>query len=777
MKDTLTSQVHFGAYELDVRRGELREGDRTVLLQEQPFQILVMLVQHDGEIVTREEIQKRLWPDDTVVEFDQSINAAIRKLRKALGDSVDEPRYIRTVAKQGYRLIVPVERMPNNGTAHEVPALFAPAMSTAMSRRVRSQWLWLLATLLIATVFIAALQYWRRWKPPKLSDKDTIVIADFDNDTGDPVFDDTLKQALSAQLLQSPFLNVLSNREVREALKEVNRSTNEPLREDLARQVCQHVGSKAVLAGSISSLGKGYILGLEARDCSSNAVLAEAQEQIPDKAAVLNALDEAAVRVRKEMGEPLTSVQKYAVPSAEATIPSLEAWKAYTTGTKIYTEQGIAPALPFYKRALEIDPKFARVYSALSIAYADMHETKLSHDYGRKAYQLRDTVTERERFAIESSYYVNVTGELDKAASTYELWQQSYPKDVGAYVNFGFVSGKLGNLEENLEATREAMRLRPDAWIPYVNLAGAYVTLNRLAEAQQVYKQAEQRKIANGAFQGPRYLLAFLEGDKAQMAQIATAAMGKPGTEDVMLASEADTEGWYGRLTNARRLTKEAIDSAQRSDARGTAARYQAAAALREAAAGRTQQARADVAAARSLGQSTDIDAMAALALALAGDADESEKIADELDKSRPLDTLVQRYWLPTVRAAIALAQKQPNRAIQFLTGMGSIELSIVSNLCPVYVRGEAYLMLHDGKASAAEFQKFIDHYGLVGNSPWGALARLGLARAYALEAQTDPAYREKARTAYQNFLTLWKDADPEIPVYKQAKAEYAKLQ
>jgi len=646
--------------------------------------------------------------------------------------------------------------------------------------RVRYRWKWLAAAAVVCVAIAGAGLYWRSHRPAKLTEQDTIVIADFANSTGDPVFDDTLKQALSAQLSQSPFLNVLSNRKVRGTLKEMNRSANEPLTEDVSRQVCQRAGSKAMLTGSIGLLNKEYMLGLKAVDCNTSDVLAEAQERAPNKEVVLKALDEAGVTIRRKMGEPVSSVQKYATPLAEATTPALEAWKSYSLGIKAAYKEGMTASLPFYKRALEIDPNFSRAYYALSVAYGNLKEGERSEEYGRKAYALRDAVSARERFAIEANYYENVTGELEKAANTFELWRQNYPRDVAPYGNLGVMYGRLGDLEKLLDASRQTMRLEPNYGVVYLNLASAYMNLNRLDEAEEVFKQAEQHKVAEENLLQDWYLMAFLKGDPAQMAQNIASGMGKPGTEDVMLASQADTEAWYGRLKNARKLTQQAMDSAQRNDAKETAASYQVAAALRETAVGNQQQARADVAEALKLAQNRVVKAMAALALAQAGDIGAAEKLADELNQARPLDTLVQRYWLPTIRAA-ALERKDPNRAVELLKGMGSLELGTVNTganvfLCPVYVRGEAYLMLQDGKAAAAEFQKFLDHYGLLTNFPWGALARLGLARAYALDAATDPAAREKARTAYQNFLTLWKDADPDIPIYKQAKAEYAKL-
>jgi serine/threonine protein kinase/DNA-binding winged helix-turn-helix (wHTH) protein/tetratricopeptide (TPR) repeat protein len=697
------------------------------------------------------------------------VNSAVPlKLKKIISRAIEKERQRRyqSVAEMGAELQLLADRSkePEGGRL-----------------RSRRRWVWPAAAAVVCAAMLAGGLYWRSHRAPKLTEQDTVVIADFDNSTGDAVFDDALKQALSAQLSQSPFFNVLSNRKVRAVLKEMNRSADESLTEDAAREVCRHAGSKAVVTGSIDHLHKGYILGLKAVNCNTGNVLAEAQERMPDKETVLKALDEAAITVRKQMGEPLSSVQKYAMPSPEGSTQSLEAWKSYSMGRKAEDKEGWTAALPFYKRAVEIDPTFARAYYALSVAYGNLNQGERAEEYGRKAHELRDNVSARERLTIEANYYDKVTGELDKAAQAYELWRQNYPRDVAPVGNLGVMYARLGDERKNLEAGREAMRLRPNYGAVYLNLAATYMNLNRLDEAEQAFRQAEQHSVTADQLLPYWYQLAFLKGDRARMAQMAAAAKDKPGTEDLMLASEADTESWYGRYTSARKLTQQAMGSAQRNDAGEAAATYQVVASLREAATGNRQQARADALAALNLAPSHSIQAMAALALAQTGDIGAAEKLAYELDKGRPLDTLMQRYWLPTIRAAIAVERKDPGGAIELLSRMGTLEMGEIATglnvyLCPVYVRGEAYLMLGDGKAAAAEFQKFLEHYGLLANFPWGALARLGLARAYALEAQTDPAAREKARTAYQNFLTLWKDADLDIPIYKQAKAEYEKL-
>jgi tetratricopeptide (TPR) repeat protein len=469
-------------------------------------------------------------------------------------------------------------------------------------------------------------------------------------------------------------------------------------------------------------------------------------------------------------------VQKYETPVADATTSSLEALKAYSLGQRTRFAKGETAALPFFKRAVELDPKFALAYRAMAVAYSDGNEIGRAAEYSRKAHDLREKVSERERFSIDGFYYFIATGELEKAAQTYELWKQTYPRDSIPYSNLGYIYVSLGNYEKALEESREALRLEPNNALSYLNVGGGYTSLNRLDEAEAVYKQAEERRLESETLLLGRYQLAFLKGDAPKMAQLASAAMGKQGTEDLLLAARADTEGWYGKLNNAHELTRRAMNSAQHNDAKESAASYQAAAALREVESGNQEQARADANAALKLAPNRDVRAIAALALARAGDSAGAARLAAELDKTFPLDTQVQRYWLPTIRAGVALERKDPNKAIELLKVAGPVELGFSTNLtifmCPVYLRGEAYLMLHDGNRAAAEFQKFIDHRGMVVNFSWGALARLGLARAYDVVGDT-----AKARAAYQDFLTLWKDADPDIPILKQAKAEYARLQ
>jgi tetratricopeptide (TPR) repeat protein/predicted Ser/Thr protein kinase len=651
----------------------------------------------------------------------------------------------------------------------------APPASTAKKRLA-----WLAATAVLLLGGVAA-WYSFSHRPAKLTNKDTIVLGDFDNKTGDGVFDDTLKQGLAVQLEQTPFLALLSDNKVNQTLKLMGRPAGDRLTPEVTHEVCQRTGSKAMVTGSIASLGSQYVIGLKAADCDSGDLLAEVQEQAASKETVLKALGTAAVSLRGKLGESASSVRKYATPLPEATTPSLEALQAYSRGWRTFDVQGGVEALPYLNRAIELDPNFALAYSALSIVYGNVEQLGRSAEAARKAYELRAKVSERERLRIEAFYYLEATGELDKSAQAHELWQQTYPQDSEPYINLSSIASTLGNWEKALANAREALRVDPTSGFTNGNLAVAYASLNRLDEAEAVYRQAEERKVDEDNLLVGHYQLAFLRNDPAEMDRWAAAATGRLGVEDPMLATQADTEAWHGRLKTANQLTQRAMNLAEANDAKESAASYQAAAALREVEFGNPEQARTAADAAVKLAPNRDVWAMAALALARAGDTAAAEKLAAELNQSFPLDTVVQRYWLPSIGAAVAIERKDPNRAVELLQPTRAIELgqplNLSVSLSPVYLRGEAYLMLGDGKAAAAEFQKFIDHRGLVANFSWGALARLGLARAYALDAAKSPAARAKARTAYQDFFTLWKDADPEVPVLIQAKAEYAKLQ
>jgi tetratricopeptide (TPR) repeat protein len=598
------------------------------------------------------------------------------------------------------------------------------------------------------------------------------VIADFENNTGDPVFDETLKQGLTVQLQQSPYINILSDRKVRDTLKLMNHPASEPFTEAVGREVCLRSNSKAMLVGAIAKPDDGYDIGIKAVDCNVGATIAEVQEKAASKEAILKALDRAALAMRAKLGESLGSVQRYATPLQEATTPSLEALRAYSIASKTRYSESSRAAIPLYKRAVELDPNFAMAFRSLAQLYGNVGQGERAQECSRKAYELRHGVSERERLAIEGDYFDRVTGELYKAAQTYEAWQRSYPGDSVAATSLTTVYNELGDLEKDLEAARAAMRLDPNSYVSYENLADAYGNLNRLDEQEQVFKQVKQR-FGGGAFLYVNwYELAFLKGNETQMAQMAALATGEPGVDVPRLASQEGTEAWHGRMKNARRLGEQALESARRE---GSPEGYLVLRALSRVLLVSPQQTRADASGALKGSNDPDIKAKAALALVMAGDTALAQKLEAELDKAYPLSTKIQDYWLPTIRAARALQAKEPAGAIELLKKTSAIELGD-GCLCSAYLRGHAFLSLDNAEAAAAEFHKFIDHYGIVSDFTWGVLARLDLARAYSLESKTNPAYHDKALTAYQNFLTLWKDADPDIPIYRQAKAEYKKL-
>jgi len=618
-------------------------------------------------------------------------------------------------------------------------------------------------------------------KAHALTDKDTIVVADFTNTTGDTVFDGALRQGLSVQLEQSPFFSMVSDQRIQQTLKMMGQKPGAKLTPEIAREVCQRAGSTAVLDGSIAQIGSQYLLTLKAVNCSNGESLASTESQATDKNHVLDALGKSASEIRNKLGESLASIQKSAsvesggAPDNDITTTSLEALNAYNQSWVVYREKGDAAAIPLLKRAIELDPNFARAYVAFGVRYGNISQTGLAATNLRKAYELRDRVSEREKLAIMAMYYLAVTGELQKSNEVYEVSAQTYPREAHPHVDLGNNYALLGRYESSVRESREALKLDEGNPNTYLNLSQAYLALGRLDDAKVTLDQSVAHKMDTPSLHQSRYWLGFLQGDEAIMQQEVAAMMGRVGGEDVLLSTQSSTDAWYGKLKKARDLTRRAMDSSVHNDTNETAAGYQAEAALREAEAGNHGQARADANAAMKLAANRDVRAIGALALARAGDTAGAEKLAAELDKTFPLDTLVQRYWLPTIRAAVAMERKDPNRAVELLKETSAIELCLPTNLtvalAPVYLRGEAYLALGDGDRAAAEFQKFIDHRGVVANFPWGALARFGLARAYAMQGDT-----AKARTAYQDFLTLWKDADADIPVFIAAKAEYAKL-
>jgi tRNA A-37 threonylcarbamoyl transferase component Bud32 len=605
-----------------------------------------------------------------------------------------------------------------------------------------------------------------------LGPTDTVVLADFSNSTGDPVFDDTLKQALQVQLAQSPFLNILSDRKVNSTLKLMDKKSGEALTGETARELCVRSASKAVLEGSIAKLGSEYVIGLKALNCASGDVLAHELVQAASKEQVLNTMGGATTKFREKLGESLNTVQKYDTPLEQATTSSLDALKAFTQGRKIRSEKGDTDAIPFFKHAIELDPQFAMAYDALGVSYSNLDEHGAASEYLTKAYELRGRVSEREKFSIAALYHDYVTGDREKANEMYLLWEQTYPRELAPHVNVGVNYSLMGQQEKFMAEGQECLRLDPGYSGCYNILMNNYIFLYKLDDAKGAYDQAVARKIDVQFLHELRFKLAFLQDDTAEMQRQAEWAAGIRGEGDYFVSRQASVAVFHGQMKTARELSRRAVEGARHNDLKQEAANYELGLAWAEAEIGNSVAARRQVASALAMSEDRDVQVQAGAVLARAGDAGQAQKIADDLAKKYPSDSLVNSLWLPTIRAAIEIERKNPAKAVEYLRTAQPYELSFLTELYPVYLRGVAYLEWMQGAQAAAEFQKVLDRRGLVGYNQQGALARLGLGRVYAMLGDT-----AKAKAAYQDFLKLWKDADPDIPVLIAAKSEYAKLQ
>ena len=784
METPAETVYRFGLFEVNAASGELLKQGSRIRLQEQPFRLLVILLEHSGEVVTREEIRSRLWAGNTYVDFEGSLRVAVRKLRDALGDDADNPRYIETIPKRGYRFLGPATRpadLPDasvrgsefNGSA---PGQASPALS---NRRA------LVGGIVVVIVIaaVAFLFFFRRTffqRATLLTERDTVVLADFDNSTGDPVFDGTLRQGLAVQLGQSPFLNLISDERLRQTLQLMNQPPDSRLTAGIARDICERTASAAVLNGSIATLGSQYVLGLRASDCHTGEILDEEQAQAARKEDVLNALGQIASRFRTRVGESLTTVEKHNIPLAEATTPSLEALKAYSTGWKIIHSGGEGAALPFFKRAVEIDPQFAMAYAVLGLTYGTTGESALAAENTSKAYALRDRASDKEKFFIAAYYDGRVTGNQEKAQQTCEAWARTYPRETMPHTFLaGFIYPASGKYEKAVEEARKAVQINPDGAVGYVELGANYVPLGRIEDAENVVRLASDRKLESPLLLLLRYDLDFLKTDTPAMQRDAALAQGKSESEDWISDHEAFVLAYSGRLHEARRMSHHAADLAQQAAHQERAALFQTGSALWDAMFGDAREARTNAKAALALGRNREIEYGVAFALALSGETVQSRSLADGLENNFPEDTAVRFSYLPSLRALEALNHGEPAKAVEVLQVAIPNELGqprsalqgFYGSLYPIYVRGLAYLAARQGSHAAAEFQKIIDHRGISTIDPIGTLAYLQLGRAHAMSGDT-----AKAKSAYQNFFDLWKNADPNIPILKQAKAEFAKL-
>ncbi len=787
----------FGPFQLDPERQQLLRESQPIPITPKAFETLLILVRNSREVVSKEDMMKELWPDAFVEEANLSQN--IFMLRRALGDTPEDRRYIVTLPGRGYRFASEVRTITRDGgdlvigsrTRSELVVALtnsSPEADVATMRELSAgthrkfNWKYVVSFgAAIAVLCTGTGILLRTRRPAVLGTKDSVLIADFTNTTGDPVFDETLREGFSVQLEQSPFLSIVSDQQIEQSLQMMGQNSDAKVTPKIAQDLCRRVGSAAVIEGSIAQIGAPYLLTVKAVDCSNGETLASTEATSSDKNHVLDALGKIASDIRNKLGESLSTVQRFDTPLEQATTPSLEALKAYSEGMRaISTGSDTPAAIPLLKRAIELDPHFALAYAMLSVQYNDVGESSIGADYARKAYELRDRTSEPEKYFVTARYDKEVTGNIEAAIQTYQLWIEDYPRYwLPRSLLAGSIYPVAGEYEKVVAESQEAIRLGPNAPAAYGVLMEGYIALNRLDEAEATYEQARARKLNFTKYAVRLHRIAFLQNDSAGMARQVAASVGQPGAEDQVLASQAEAAAYYGQLKKARDFSRQAMDSAQRADEREAAATYLAISALREALFGDANEARRRATSALERSSSRDVQYAAALTFAFAGDDRRTEALADDLNKKYPEDTLVQFNFLPALRGKLALNRGNAAEGLEHLRAATPYEFGVTrfsalpwTAMYPVYVRGEAYLGAHQGSEAAGEFQKILDHRGVVVNEPIGPLAHLQLGRAYAMEGDS-----AKARAAYQDFLTLWKNADSDITILKQARSEYAKLQ
>jgi DNA-binding winged helix-turn-helix (wHTH) protein len=767
METLRSGRVVFGAFALDLTTGELRstqtpQPNNKVLLREQVFQVLRMLLERDGKIVTREEIKARLWANDTVVDFDQSINATIKALRRALGDSADNPRYIETLGRRGYRFMPAIEYP-------ESAPITPPGEVTAEAHPARRRrWPVLAVSALLAVSAISVWRYEVYRHRITLAPNDTIVLADVDNRTSDAVFDGALNTALRYEMEQTPYLNILGFDKTSAAMGQMKLTPTTRITSEIARQICSKTNSQMVIADSIADAGNGYRLEVKALDCGSGATLAKEATDIRARNHVVHELGATAARLRRKIGEPAESLARFNQPLEIATSASLEALQVGTEGTKLFLAGNPQAALPLYQRSVELDPELALVYEGIGAANEVLSHRDLVPAAFTRAYELRDRMTERNRLNIEYLYYSDVTGELDKAYSVLTRALELFPRDVFFHTNLSNTLRKLGQLKRAADVEDETARLEPSP-LYFGWAAATNISASRFNEARSWLAQAEALKFDSLELRIQRLKVAFIEGDQAALDRMFDGEAHGPAR--VVLYHE-QFEAQQGHFHSAERIQLQT--SKMSSDSEGIVSWALVALALQNAEAGRAIQARRVEDQALQSKLDRDKRIVLALSLARSGRTKEAERLADEVSRQSPLDTSVQYYLVPTVRAAVKLQQHDPQAAIELLRGTVQYDLAFTKSfdfLYPAYIRGQAYLESGDGRSAAAEFQKLIDNPGMCWEFITAPLARLQLGRAERLMGDN-----EAARKSYEEFFNIWKDADPDVPIYRQAKAEYAQL-
>lgn len=775
----------FGIFEVSVESRELFRHGHRVKLQDQPFQLLLLLLENAGETVDREQIRLHLWPENTFVDFGQSLGTAVTKLRQALGDDANNPRFIETRPRLGYRFIAPVARInttesvvpdthpkPDTAARSEAGQTIVAAESLQRSRSVR---LWSAVAIVFALVIGIAAAGWHEYLRRHrfvIASKDTVVLADFENTTGESIFNDTLRQGLLIGVAQSPLIHVLSDRSASVIFKQMGHTPDDRIAGRSALELCRRVGGKVTIQGAISSLGTAYLVGLAAIRCDTGKPIAYEQAEASQREDVIDALGKATSQLRARLGESLPSIQKYNAPLEQATTSSLDALNAYGKALSTWDAQGDIASVPYFQQAIKLDPEFAMAYGGLATVYSNLGRDELARECSAKAYSLRDRVTESERGSLDARYYLYVTQELDKAAQVYEALAADYPDTAGSFNHLGTIDQRLGRDEQAVDAFRRAMAIDATRATTYANLAESLTELNRIQDAETVLDAAEKRGLRTDYVLDAEYRIAFLKGDQPGMERLLQESAGVPGARSLLLFVEANAQAYYGHMEKATALTREAADQAMRDGDKESAANGLAEEAINEAEVGSIAEARELFEEARKIDNSQEITILGAVIAAEAGDSKQALAVAGSLDKQFPHGTAIQNYWLPIIRSKVELQQGGARKAAILPIWSGTlvpvaVDEFALSTVYPEYLKGQVFVAQHDGNQAGKEFQRLLDQPGKTKGVLLGALALLGRARAYSLSGQGSD-----ARKAYGQFLDLWKDADVGVPILRQARNE-----
>ena len=780
----MTQQIRhlyeFGPYRIDPAKRLLLRGEESVQLPSKVFETLLVLVQHSEEVVSKDDLLKTVWPDSFVEE--SNLSQSIFLLRKALGETAQDHRYIVTIPGRGYRFaenvrlvaadeadLIVESHSQSRVTVEETEPGPEEGKSVSFLRPHKRPWSWILPIAALLLVVSGLLLH--RHRPTTLGAGDLVLVSDFVNTTGEPVFDGSLKQALTVKLGESPYFNVVLDSATRQTLSLMGRSPAERVVPPFAREVCQREGAKVVVGGSILNVGDKYALNLDATNCLTGANLAHQEVEALNKEQVLNKLGNAIPALRRQLGESLGSIQKFDTPIEQATTKSLPALKAYTSGDEKRAQGQEVESIPFYKMAIELDPDFAIAYARLAAVHTNLQQPDLGDEYLQKAFERRERVSEKEKFYIQAHYYADVTKEIDKEIETYELWAEVYPHDLIPFNNLSNEYVRIGQPDKAIEAGQKALRLNPQHASPYTVLARAYLRATRIAEAKAICEKAITQKFDGWGIHQLLYFIAVIEDDGPSMQREIDWFKGKP-LESWNTYDQASVAISRGKLNRSRELFERARALALQQGLKEQAVSITLDHAFYEADLGYRQQAlaAADLAL-RTIPDSVETKAFAALTLARVGDIRRAEALTNDVTRQPSLGTIMNNVVLPCVRAAMALASRNPAAAIEELRRAVPYDLSTPPDGVAMYYRGLGYLELQSEKEAATQFQKILNNRGTVPTSIYWPLAHLGLGRARALAGDT-----VGARTAYQDFFSLWRDADPDVPILKQAKAEYATL-